>query len=866
MNQTANELLSKILGVCVNINSSLNRQNENPSPSSEQSKSNNTGIGSLGEILKGSTDNSKKMQSGISSIKDIITSIIAFNKIKVNTKKIDATAIALKGLFEVVVWIGNKERVIHNATKLFDSLSDSLKGVTEFTKSMSMFLLSIGGSILLMALSLWTAGKILGTTPTGALVVMTGIVIGMLGLMFLIGKAASYIEPGTETVKGVGKALMYLAGGLLAFVIAMELISLALGTGNGFSGILKGIGVIALIVMGAVGAFALIGLAAPYIDKGTKVVEGMALGMLMLAGGVLALALVGALISKIASVTSSPEEKNGIFGVYGPMIKGLGVIGVILLGAVGLFVAFSALSEVILPGILIGFAVSAYLIVLSLSVVALAKSIKSVMTTLGGVDMSKLSTILTDMISGVISGVAGGFAKGLANGKTGLAGFTEGIKNMALLGPAMAVLMGMSVTVSMFAWALTAFANLGNMRVIEGYDKTTGKPIFGSTVNIRGVGETISSTLSDFLVNLIKSTEFLTIKQARAIKKMGASLSGRNGILSAVIQFADVLKTFAQFGSSGEIGYVKLVPDGNDENGLPKWKQVPSTVKIKTIVDNITSSFTQFVSAITDPRNINKFGIDGANREKIANLTAALVGSDAVKFLGITFSSKKIGLLTPIKMFADTLMTFARFGKENKIVALDENGQPIGNGILVSEVAANIMTMLVSFSDSIANSTAVTDSVARAVKKLDEFDDLLKKLSEIGTTLDPLTKLSNSIGMLADNFQRLTTSVDGLNVEKMTSVSRMGNTSISNNPGNSAGAVAHNISTNSSNSSTVINNNQSTVHNSIPSTSNTQQTPNWDDFAQQIGTVLAAEITKSIKSGLFHFEFAGKNDGVLDIK
>jgi hypothetical protein len=864
MNQTANELLNKILGVCVNINTSLSKGSTS-SPAGENDKAKNTGIGSLGDILRGSTDNNKKLQSGIASIKDILGSIIAFNKVKMNTKKIDATAIALKGLFEVVVWIGSKERTIHNAVKLFDSLSDSLKGITSFTKSMSVFLLSIGGSILLMAFSLWTAGKILGTNPAGALTVMAGIILGLLGLMFLIGKAASYIAPGTETVKGIGKALMFLSGGLLAFVISLGLISLVLGTGAGIGGIAAAIGVIALVILGAVGAFALIGMAAAYIDKGTKVIEGMSLGLIMLAGSILIVALVATLISKLAG-TSDKDESNGIFGKYGPMIKGLGVIGLVLLGAVGLFVAFDAMSAVIIPGIAIGFAVSAYLIFLSLSIVALAKSIKSVMTTLGSVDISKLSTVLSDMISGVISGVANGFAKGLSNGKTGVSGFVEGVKNMALIGPAMAVLMGMSVTISMFAWALTAFANLGNMRVIEGYDKVTGKPIFGSTVNIAGVGQTISATLSDFLVNLIKSTNQLTTKQARAIKKMGAALTGKNGILSGVVQFADVLKTFAQFGKNGEIGYVKLVPDGTDEHGQAKFKQVPDTVKIKTVVDNITSSFTQFVTSITDPSNINKFGINGVNKERIANLTEALMGSDAVTFLGITTSRKTIGLLTPIKMFADTLMTFGKFGKENKIPTFDENGMPTGSGILVSDIAGNIMAMLGSFSDSIAKDTTITTSISAAVKKLSEFDELIKKLGEMGAALDPLTKLSTGIGTLADNFARLTSSVDGLNVDKMGKISAV-SASVVSSPGNSAGAMAQNITSTGSTSNSTTINNQSTVHNSTPAPVMAQQNmPDWSEFAQQIGNAIAAKMASEIKSGLFHFEFAGKTDGVLDIK
>lgn len=852
MNPNSNELLGKILGVCIQIRDSIVK---NDVKDSTESRSKNTGIGGLDDILS----SSKILSHGSETIKDVIGGLGAIGKIKINSKNIDAASKSIRGLFETVAWIGEKRNILSNALGMFESLSKSLKGINEFGRTVSTLLLSFGGSILLMTVGLWTAGKLLGTTPLGTFAVITGMMVGMVGVLYLLGKVSKYVGPGITTAKGIGESLLLLSGGMLAFVVSLRLISMGMDTGDGLIGVLKGVGMMALIITGIVGLFALIGIAGPLIGQGIGIMKGMAIGMLALSAGVLAVALVGVLISKMATMTATKEESTGIFGSYGPMIKGLGIVGITILGAVGLFAVMGALAEVIVPGVATG-------ILIAVGMIAFAFAVKKMYTMMSDIDSDKLSGTLKGVIGGLITGITDGFAVGVTGGKKGFAGLVQGVKSMVAIGPALGLLMAMSVSLSMFAYALSAFVNLGNMRVIESYDKTTGKPVFGPTVNIKGVGSTVAQTVGDFIKGLITSTFNLKRSQASALGKMSRVLTGRRGLLAGVIQFADVLKTFAEFGPNGEIGFVDLVPDGTDQDGNAKFKKVPSKVKITTVVRNITDSYLQFVSEIT--KNVDQFGITGDQGAKMANLGAALMGTEAFKIFGLKFGKDQPGLLAPIKMFADTLTVFAKFGSNNEIAIFDETGKPTGNGVPVTDVAKNIIRMLVSFSDTIASDKTATGSVDAAVEKLTVFDKLIKKLGEIGTNMDPITKLTNTIGSLADNFSRLTTSVADLNVDKMSDVARVGDAVISRSPGQGVADRAAAVNNSVYNTTNVSN----TVHQSAPvqqrgsSTGAGLQQTDLDALAQKMGNIIAAKIIDADRNKMFRFEFAGKNDGVLNIR
>ena len=134
----------------------------------------------------------------------------------------------------------------------------------------------------------------------------------------------------------MGKALMYMAGGLLAFVISMQLIASIMKVGNDAKSLLVAAGTMVAIIVGMGAVFALMGLVAPFINKGTKVAAGMGLGMAALAAGVLVFAGVAKMITSMGDGEAKKKDgtKKGKFGQMMAAIgPGLGAMGIVLVSA-----------------------------------------------------------------------------------------------------------------------------------------------------------------------------------------------------------------------------------------------------------------------------------------------------------------------------------------------------------------------------------------------------------------------------------------------------------------------------------------------------------------------------------------------------
>jgi hypothetical protein len=77
-------------------------------------------------------------------------------------------------------------------------------------------------------------------------------------------------------------------------------------------------------------------------------------------------------------------------------------------------------------------------------------------------------------------------------------------------------------------------------------------------------------------------------RQKRRMKRMSKALVGRNGILGAVMQFADTLKMFAEFGPNNEIPLMDAEGKPIMENGKAK------TLSMDNIAQNIVIALTTF--------------------------------------------------------------------------------------------------------------------------------------------------------------------------------------------------------------------------------------------------------------------------------
>lgn len=867
MAQTANEILKQILGVCVQISKQID-SSEQKDKSNKKSKTTSSDGSITGSLFTNSLKKNKSLKDAAAGVKGITSALSDFSKLKLQPKKISNTGIALKGLFETFIYIGEHSSTINKTVNMLDSITKNLDGLQKFANSMSMFLLSIGGSILMIAGSIWAAGKILQTSSPGdTILVIGGILLGMAALMGVLALASKHIDKGIATTKGMGVAMLYLSGGLVAFALGLQATAYIMTGGAGIAAL----GLAVLTMTGIIGGMSMIfwGLGKFQTDimKGTATAAGIAIGMGVLSLGVLSVALTSRMLTGLGMETNEDgsnkyDQKTGFGRMMAAIGPGLGAFGIIVAGGVGLMVGLGLLMGTgVLPlGMLGAVMLGGSLALLSMSILSLVKNTQKIQSYLG--EGETVHSVVASMVGGVLGGLIEGVSTALnPSGAGGIKGFSSGVKNTAILMNGIGLLMGVSVALSMFAYAMTAFANLGNMRVIESYDEKTGEPKFGKSVDIRGVGQTVSLTISDFLIGLIGATSTLTKTQAKSIKKMGRALTGRRGILSAVISFADVLKTFAEFGPKGEIGFVDLVETGKDEDGHPIYKKKQSKVKIKDVVNNITTSFSAFATEMAG--KADQFGLSGVQGKKMLNLAEALMGSDSLKVFGLSFGRKKPGLLEPIKGFAETLSTYSKFGKDLSMPVFDHEGNVVDK-VPVKTVAQNVVKTLTAFTDAIG-AEVVSSDTERAEDNLEQFEDIIDRVSKIGEAMDPLSRLTNNVGLLADNMDKLVLSLNNLNVDKLGDVAEIANKSIAISKGqenSSLGSLAdkinnESVTNNTYNSNQIINNNQSTSDNKSKNVDT-----NWEAVAQLIGQ----HVAEGFKSGMFQFEFASDSAGVLTFK
>ncbi len=475
-----------------------------------------------------------------------------------------------------------------------------------------------------------------------------------------IGNALTKIA---KPVKDISLSFAYLGLGILAFAGSLLLTAMILKLSKPTDVIMfLGVTVLGLLVM-----FGTLALANRFIKKGVFTLVEMGLGLAALAFGLLSFAMAMSLIPKILSKESG-----------GSILKSMLIVGGVILGAAAIFALVAPIGELILLGGLVILGMGATFWLLSLMI----KKIVNVANELKDVP---IRDVLGNLIGGVLGGMIDGISV-LSGGKKGIGGIAEFIKNSAKIFAGIGVLMSMSLALCMFAIAVTAFAELENMRIIEGYDKD-GKPIFGAKVNLTKVADNISYSISTFLTALLESTETLTKEKAVAIRKMGRALTGRRGILSAVIQFADAMKVYAEFGEANEIGYVDYDDKGNE---------IKKKVKATVVVDNMIGSFLYFTEKLFG-RSESEFGdgepegkgISGKQKRRMKRMSKALVGRN--------------GILSAVIQFADAMKVYAEFGENNEIgyVEYDDKGNEIRKKVKATTVVDNIIRTFLYFSEQL---------------------------------------------------------------------------------------------------------------------------------------------------------------------
>lgn len=744
---------------------------------------------------------------------------------KIKQRQVSMALGTLQSLYEFMEEKGETRstRKVDRAVKTFEKIAKTLKDIAKPIKDISLSFAYLGLGILAFAGSLLLTSMILRLSkPTDVLMFLGVTVLGLLVMFGMLALANRFVKTGTKTIAEMGLGMVALSLGIISFALTLHFLPKILGSESGGS-IVKSL----LIMVGIVAAMALmftiLSFMEPVTKKGFISILWMTAGLAVLSLAILGMAEVAKLLSQggLSAVGKSKEEKDeGKRAIIG----GLGMMGIIILSAIALFgiLGDPGFSTIIKSGAITMMLMGGALIVMALSL----KELVGVGKELAGDD---IGTILTHLIGGTIDGFIGGLAS-LSEGKTGVQGVAAFIKNSAKIFAGVGVLMSMSLALSMFAKAVSAFAELENMRIIEGYDKD-GKPIFGEKVNLTKVADNIAYSISTFLTALIESTEGLTKEKAAAIRKMGRALTGKRGILSAVIQFADAMKLYAEFGEANEIGYVDFDDKGNE---------IKKKVKATVVVDNMIGSFLYFTEKLFG-KSESEFGdgepegkgISGKQKRRMKRMSKALVGRN--------------GILGAVMQFADTLKVFAEFGEDNSIPIMDAEGKPVmENGkaktLSMDKIAGNIVTALTTFSDTLADKLPSNVDTA-AIQK---YSGIIEELSKFSESLDSLQKANETIADLAKSINDLSVSLDNFDQAKLSKLSAI---SISAGGSGATGAAAGATTAEKIEAKT-----KTVKESTTPAT-------NWDLISAQIGTAVGAQLIDAMKKGQIKFEFSPSSPG-----
>lgn len=574
----------------------------------------------------------------------------------------------------------------------------------ENAKGMGIALTYIAGGIGMMALSLVATKAILGTTTVlGGVSAVVLTVVAMTGVMALLGATAVITEVGIKASKDMGKAMMYMSGGILSFAITIALVPKILGinkgpeegdfgTRKGWVGATAGVASVFLVIGGIVGVFALLGAAAPLITTGTVTAATIAGVMGLMSLAVLAVAFSSKILLSLFSkgTDKRPDGTDrGVIGkalaTMGNVVAGLGTFGLFVLSTVGLLWGLGL--PVVSAPTLIG---AVTLLGVSTALIMTAKSIKRVQEAMEGVEPSALKLNIANMVDAVLNGIIRGITgdpnatvqdNRLDLDRGDIVQFRRVKRVLKIFG-------NIAGSLSKFASGLRAFSKVGEIASLEYIEDAEGNLVpkidDSKKIHVTHIAQSIADTFGLFLNSLINNTQNLTRTQARSLKILSRSLVGKKGLISGISEFAETIDTFSKFGAKGEI-FVR-----NEETG--QGVHVPIT----TIVTNITKAFTLFVQGLVGKETM--FRREGELGRRMHTFKKTIMG--------------KKGMLSGISDFSDTLRTFAELGATGKMtfIEYDAKGDPIidpkelkNKPITITSIVKNIVSAFSKFATEMGN-------------------------------------------------------------------------------------------------------------------------------------------------------------------
>ena len=846
--KTSPELLTEILGVL----GSINQKMDTVTGKKDRSSAFGTGV-TLSSILKG-----KKSDDGISTMAD---SIKKLNKEldKVNITKLNRLISSIER-YEKMPRKSRMEKIGGMASSAKDmglALLYTAGGVTAFVGAFKLAAADIGGSgktspwavlgfiaatflVLSISMLMLSGADAAGEKLSMGILSQNTSLKGFRGIRGDKGRNRGAIQ----SAKDMGIAMMFIAGGVLSFATTLLLVPLMLGLKNkeGEPAILAGVGVIAAIIIGLAGTIALLGLAGMLVAPGIMAAKGIGVALGIITLGILAVAFGSKLFMSLGDKDAKTKEGKSK-GKFGQLIAGvgtgLGLFGLFLISAVGLFWTMGL--PIVSGPVLLG---ATALIGVSLSLLTMVKATKKITEAVKDIGGKEGIQTLTQNIQLLIGGVMDGVVRGILGdptaGRKGLDTSGDGILSIKELREfrrvtrAIKMFGKISTSLSRFASGLKAFAKVGQISSLEYKEDADGnlKPVLGGdTIHVVEIAQSIGDTFGLFIKTMIDNTENLSRDQAGALRRFSKALSGRKGLISGVIQFAEALKTYAEFGKARKIYVATYDKDGNiDET---KKEGVP----ISFVVESITSTFGSFIDFMAAKAPL----LESMNIHKMRKFNEALMGKKGI------FGREKPGLLDAVTEFSDMLAIYATYGKDNMIPIKNDKGEIIGK-MPVYTVAANMVKGISEFISKfeVAAGSGGLEKKAKDIKnKIKNFTDIIGQFDKLAKSQEGMEKLANSMGLLASNVGLLVNNMSGLNTENL---SKLATITAQHAVITKGVPISHTTQTSPTSTTAVV------------------SQPDWDKIADKMGQRIAEKLNGT-KNGEFNFTFYdGASGGKLEIK
>jgi len=692
------------------------------------------------------------------------------------TGQVTATVMGLRALYGVMVMIGNPATapLVLVAASAIGAIGLALQGIGDVLKGLAAVMMSFAASMLIMVGAIWLATKLFSEEgkkvgPLEAMLIIVG-AIGILGAGFaLIGVLSPLILGAGVAIAAMGTGMALLGAGLLIFLGSAAIIKnkMGLDPGEAIKSMVKPILLLSLL-------FAGIGIISPLILPGALAAAAMGKGLLWLSGGILAIGAVGALL-KVMNVDDE---------VFKMMSKGIARIA-LTFALVGLF------SPLIMAGVGPMMLLSVSLGLFALIVLGIGAIIKK----LGGEEgLKDVQNNIALMISSVLIGVVKGVSMGLLGENGASKGFFGKIgavaKNTAILISSIGLLIGVSIALIMFGWAIKAFTKAGSIKMVTGYD-AEGKPIYGEEVNVVNAGENIAKSIGAFFTTLTETFKDPSIIPDKAtIMELVDILMGNTGfkmfgilkvpkqpgLLDAISKFAEVIQTFAKV---NQIPYTG--PDGKTLYSTPQ-----------EVAGNIVSTLVTFFGAFKE----NQSKLEGISSDAVQNFAEILLGRSSLRILGLRTGKDKPGLLEPIMEFAKMIDIVSKNPRE--ITYIDENGKK--QTMSATQAAKNIISSVTSFATEIKTSLDKLDKQDFKTSNsgaLNSIKELNGELAVIAESQSKLVSAASALDKLATSVESFSVALQSLELEKLELIAQIGkerNVAGINQMSDNIGTRANNVS------------------------------------------------------------------------